>query len=159
MGLGFDEKKIIEDTTANMEIVSAELNDTYGPQLAVKLKVLSGEHEGFTFMDYSSRDEDTGNIRQGTKAWSIFQAALGVGFHEDGDVDEEDLVGEKIMGRITQTKTGSRNKLEFGTIGPYQEPKKRKKGAEPVAVAAPAAASESTTEEDLEDLDMGQAPF
>jgi hypothetical protein len=60
-----------------LEVLSAETADTYGPQIGLKLKVMGGEHEGHTFMDYANRDEDTGQIKQGSKAWSIFEACLG----------------------------------------------------------------------------------
>jgi hypothetical protein len=95
----FMEKELIEPGTQRLEVLSVEKTETYGPQVSFKLKVLGGEHDGYTFIDYATRDEDTGNINQGTKAWSIFEACLGVGFAK-------------------KTKTGSRNKVEFGTIGP-----------------------------------------
>ncbi len=126
MAIGFDPKEVIEDTTATVEILKAVLNDTYGPQLGLKVKVVGVEHNGHTFMDYSSRDETTGNVKDGTKAWSIFRAALGPDFYEGEDVDEQDLVGKQIVARITRTKTGSRNKLEFGTIGPVRREKPKK---------------------------------
>jgi hypothetical protein len=150
MAIGFDKNEVIEDTTATVEFLEAGLNDAYGLQLACKVKVDGGEHDGHTFMDYSSRDETTGNIREGTKAWSIFRAALGPDFHEDDDVDEQDLVGKQIVARITQTKTGSRNKLEFGSIGPVRR-KKPKKQASP---------EPSEVEEDDEGQDeLESAPF
>lgn len=155
MGLKFETKEVVPDHNATLGIMSAEISDTYGPQLAIKVKVLDGDSAGHTFMDYSALDEDSGNIRQGTKAWSIFQAALGVGFHEEPDVEIEDLVGERIVSRITQTKTGSRNKLEFGTIGPYQPPVSEKKAKK----RKPEPEPEVEEDEDDEDDPFAKAPF
>jgi len=155
MGIGFDKNEVIEDTTATVEILDAKLNDTYGPQLALKVKVIGGEHNGHTFMDYSSRDETTGNIREGTKAWQIFRAALGPNFHMNEDVDEQNLVGEQIIARITKTKSSSRNKLEFGTIGPVRR-KKPKTQAPP----EPGEVEEVDEDDDHEDDDeLDSAPF
>jgi len=69
-------------------------------------------------MDYSARDKDTGLIKQGGKAWSIFEACLGREFYKKPGVSLDSLVGKQFLGQVTQTKTGSRNKVEFGTIGP-----------------------------------------
>ena len=92
--------------------------DTYGPQIGLKLKVVGGAHDGHTFMDYANRDEDTGQVKQGSKAWSIFVACLGPDFYKRPGVSLESLVGKQFVGRVTQTGTGSRNKVEFGTVGP-----------------------------------------
>jgi len=153
MTLAFDKNEVIEDTTATVEILDAKLNDTYGPQLALKVKVIGGEHDGHTFMDYSSRDETTGNIREGTKAWQIFRAALGPNFHMNEDVDEQNLVGEQIIARITKTKSSSRNKLEFGTIGPV-----RRKKPKPQATPEPGEVEE-VDEDDEDDDELDSAPF
>ena len=69
-------------------------------------------------MDYANRDEDTGQVKQGSKAWAIFEACLGQDFHKRSGVSLESLVGKQFVGQVTQTKTGSRNKVEFGTIAP-----------------------------------------
>ena len=60
----------------------------------------------------------TGQIKGGTKAWSIFEACLGRDFHKKPGVSLESLVGKQFIGQVTATRTGSRNKVEFGTIGP-----------------------------------------
>jgi hypothetical protein len=109
---------VILPQVCQLAILDADKADTYGPQMYLKLKVVGGEHDGHTFSDYSSRDEDTGQIKQGSKAWSIFEACLGQGFHKRPGVSLESLMGKQFVGRVTQTKTGSRNKVEFGTIGP-----------------------------------------
>jgi hypothetical protein len=69
-------------------------------------------------MDYANRDEDTGQVKQGSKAWSIFEACLGRDFHKRPGVSLESLVGKQFIGQVTQTRTGSRNKVEHGTVGP-----------------------------------------
>jgi hypothetical protein len=98
--------------------MAADKADTYGPQIGLKLKVVGGEHDGHTFMDYANRDEDTGQVKQGSKAWSIFEACLGQDFHKRPGVSLESLVGKQFIGQVTQTRTGSRNKVEHGTVGP-----------------------------------------
>ena len=114
----FMEKELIEPGNQRLEVLSVEKTETYGPQVAFKLKVVGGEHDGYTFVDYATRDEDTGNINQGTKAWSIFEACLCQGFHKKSGVSLESLIGKRFVGQVTQTRTGSRNKIEFGTVGP-----------------------------------------
>jgi hypothetical protein len=116
--IGFAPKEVIPPEVCRLEVLDADKSDTYGPQMYLKVKVVGGEHDGHTFNDYSSRDEDTGRIKQGSKAWSIFEACLGREFHMRPGVSLESLIGKHFMGQVTQTKTGSRNKVEFGTIGP-----------------------------------------
>jgi hypothetical protein len=113
----FMEKELIEPGNQRLEVLSVEKTETYGPQVAFKLKVVGGEHDGYTFVDYATRDEDTGNINQGTKAWSIFEACLGVGFSKKIK-RLQDIESRRFMAKVEHTKTGSRNKVEFGTIGP-----------------------------------------
>ena len=114
----FAPKKIIPPEVCRMEISAADTADTYGPQIGLKLMVVGGDHDGHTFMDYANRDEDTGQIKQGSKAWSIFEACLGRDFYKRPGVSLESLVGKQFMGKVTQTRTGSRNKVEHGTVGP-----------------------------------------
>ena len=78
----FAPKEIIPSGFQQLEVLSVENTDTYGPQVAFKDKVIGGKHDGYTFVDYATRDEDSGQIKQGTKAWSIYEACLGVGFHK-----------------------------------------------------------------------------
>ena len=118
MDIGFAPKEVIPPEVCRLEILSAETADTYGPQIGLKLKVVGGEHDSHTFMDYANRDEDTGQVKQGSKAWSIFEACLGRDFHKRPDVSLESLIGKQFMGQVTQTRTGSRNKVEHGTVGP-----------------------------------------
>ena len=101
-----------------LEVLAAEKAETYGLQIGLKLKVVGGEHDGHTFTDYANRDEDTGQIKQGSKGWSIFEACLGRDFYKQPDVSLQSLVGKQFVAQVTQTRTGSRNKVEFGTIGP-----------------------------------------
>ncbi len=116
--IGFAPKEVIPPEVCRLEILDADKSDTYGPQIYLKLKVLGGEHDGHQFNDYSTRDENTGQVKQGGKAWSIFEACLGRDFYQQPGVSLTTLVGKRFMGQVTATKTGSRNKVEFGTIGP-----------------------------------------
>jgi hypothetical protein len=116
--VGFAPKEIIAQGVCRLEVMATDKADTYGPQIYLKLKVVGGEHDGHTFRDYANRDEDTGQIKQGSKAWSVFEACLGRGFHKRSDVSLGSLVGKQFMGKVTQTRTGSRNKVEHGTVGP-----------------------------------------
>jgi hypothetical protein len=116
--VGFAPKEVIPPEVCRLEVLDADKSDTYSPQIYLKLKVLGGEHDGHQFNDYSNRDEDTSRVKQGSKAWSIFEACLGHDFHKKPGVSLESLVGKRFMGQVTQTKTGSRNKVEFGTVGP-----------------------------------------
>jgi hypothetical protein len=120
----FERKKVIPDTSCVLEIINAENTDTYGKQSSLKVEIVDGEHAGHVFTDYCSRDEDTGRVRQGMKLWSVLEAALSPDFDEryaNLDAALAALKGKRIMARVTQTKTGSRNKLEHGTIGPVRK--------------------------------------
>jgi hypothetical protein len=116
--IGFAPKEIIPQEVCRLEVMAADTAETYGPQIYLKLKVVGGEHDGHQFNDYSNRDENTGKIKQGSKAWSIFEACLGQDFHKRPGVSLESLIGKQFMGQVTQTRTGSRNKVEHGTVGP-----------------------------------------
>ena len=122
--IGFAPKEVVSEANRTLRILEAWLTDDYGPQFAVKVEVIEGENVGYVFTDYSNRDENTGKIKQGGKAWSIFEACLGKDFYNKyGNVGTamEALKGKALIARVTQTRTASRNKLEFGTIGPYVE--------------------------------------
>jgi hypothetical protein len=113
----FAPKETIESGNQRLEVLSVEKTETYGPQLAIKLRVVGGEHDEYVFTDYASRDEDTGRINQGSKAWTIYEACLGKDFHKKiKGLDA--VVGKQFMARVETTKTGSRNKIEHGTVGP-----------------------------------------
>src|SRR5215216_4628381 len=114
----FAPKEIIGPQVCTLEVLAADKAEDYGLQIGLKLKVVGGEHNGHTFPDYANRDEDTGQIKQGSKAWSIFEACLGPNFYKRPGVGLKDLVGKQFVAQVTQTRTGSRNKVEFGTIGP-----------------------------------------
>ena len=128
--IGFAPKEVIPPQMCRLQILAADKAETYGLQIGLKLKVIGGEHDGFTFMDYANRDEETGQIKQGSKAWTIFEACLGRDFHKQSGVSLESLVGKQFVAKVTQTRTGSRNKVEFGTVGPVpMEEKKQVAGA------------------------------
>jgi hypothetical protein len=118
MDISFAPKEVISPEVCWLEVLAADKAETYGLQIGLKLKIVGGEHDGHTFTDYANRDEDTGQIKQGSKAWSIFEACLGPDFHKRPGVSLKSLVGKQFVGQVTQTRTGSRNKVEFGTIGP-----------------------------------------
>jgi hypothetical protein len=114
----FTLKEVIAPQVCKLEVLAADKAEAYGLQISLKLKVVGGEHDGHTFTDYANRDEDTGQIKQGSKAWTIFEACLGRDFHKRSGVSLESLVGKQFVAQVTQTRTGSRNRVEFGTIGP-----------------------------------------
>jgi hypothetical protein len=116
--IGFAPKEVIPPQVCRLEVLAADKAENYGLQVGLKLKVVGGEHDGHTFTDYANRDEDTGQIKQGSKAWSIFEACLGRDFYKRPSISLNSLVGKQFMAQVTQTRTGSRNKAEFGTIGP-----------------------------------------
>jgi hypothetical protein len=115
--IGFAPKEIIEPQVCRLEVLAADKAEAYGLQVGLKLKIVGGEHDGHSFTDYANRDEDTGQIRQGSKAWSVFEACLGADFDKRPGVGLKDLVGKQFVAKVTQTRTGSRNKIEFGAIG------------------------------------------
>src|SRR4028118_922684 len=118
MDMEFRPKKLMPPQVCRLTVLAADKAEDCGPQNSPKLKGGGGQHDGHTFMDYANRDEDTGQVKQGSKAWSIFEACLGQDFHKKSGVSLESLIGKQFMGQVTQTKTGSRNKVEFGTTGP-----------------------------------------
>ena len=128
--IGFAPKEVIPQGVCRLEVLAAEKAETYGLQIALKLKGLGGEHDGHTFTDYANRDEDTGQIKQGSKAWTIFEACLGQDFHKRSGVSLDSLVGKQFVAQVTQTRTGSRNKVEHGTVGPVP-PEERKEASGP----------------------------
>jgi hypothetical protein len=79
--ISFAPKEVIPQEVCRLEVLAAEKVETYGPQIGLKLKVVEGEHEGHTFTDYANRDKDTGQIKQGGKAWSMFEACLARDFY------------------------------------------------------------------------------
>ena len=124
--IGFAPKEVIPQQVCRLEVLAADKAETYGLQIALKLKVIGGKHDRHTFTDYANRDEDTGQIKQGSKAWSIFEACLGRDFHKQPGGSLQSLVGKQFVAQVTETRTGSRNKVEFGTIGPVPPEEKNK---------------------------------
>ena len=122
--IGFEPKEIVEPQVCRLKVLAADKAEDYGLQIGQKLKVVGGKHDGHTFTDYANRDEVTGRIKQGSKAWSIFEACLGPDFYKRPGVGLKDLVGKQFVAQVTQTRTGSRNKVEFGTIGPVPSEEK-----------------------------------
>jgi hypothetical protein len=124
MEVSFAPKEVILPQVCRLEVLAADKAEAYGLQISLKLKIIGGEHDGHTFTDYANRDEDTGQIKQGSKAWTIFEACLGRDFHKRPGISLETLVGKQFLAQVTQTRTGSRNKVEFGTIGPVSSQEK-----------------------------------
>ena len=124
MDIEFQPKDLIGPQVCRLEVLAADKAEDYGLQIGLKLKVIGGEHNGHTFPDYSNRDEVTGQIKQGSKAWAIFEACLGPDFYKRPGVGLKNLVGKQFIAQVTQTRTGSRNKVEFGTIGPVPSEEK-----------------------------------
>jgi hypothetical protein len=81
--IGFAPKELIAQQVCRLEVLAADKADTYGPQIYLKLMVVGGEHDAHTFSDYSNRDEDTGQIKQSTKACKPYRDALVVVRLED----------------------------------------------------------------------------
>jgi len=124
MDISFAPKEMISPHVCKLEILAADKAEAYGLQISLKLKVVGGEHDGHAFTDYANRDEDTGKIKQGSKAWSVFEACLGQDFHKRPGVSLESLVGKQFVAQVAQTRTGSRNKVEHGTVGPVSPEEK-----------------------------------
>ena len=98
MEIGFEPKEIIEPQVYRLNVLAADKAEDYGLQIGLKLKVAGGEHNGYTVMDYANRDEVTGQIKQGSKAWSVFEACLGPDFYKRPGVGLKDLGGKQFMG-------------------------------------------------------------
>jgi hypothetical protein len=131
MEIGFAPKEVISPQMCRLEVLAADKAEAYGLQISLKLKIVGGEHDGHTFTDYANRDEDTGQIKQGSKAWSIFEACLGQDFHKRPGVSLSSLVGQQFTAQVTQTRTGSRNKVEFETVGPVPPEEKQHQASRP----------------------------
>src|SRR5919199_19655 len=104
--IGFAPKEVIEPQVCRLAVLAADKAEAYGLQIALKLKIVGGEHDGYIFTDYANRDEDTGQIKQGSKAWSIFEACLGPDFHKRPGVSFHSLLGKQFAAKVTQTRTG-----------------------------------------------------
>ncbi len=101
-----------------LEVISADLAvSEFGPQLRLDLKVVGGEADGATMVDYSARGED-GSIRVGSKAWSIFEACLGRRLQQNEALDTDDIVGRRFRARVAIRSSGNGCRVEHGTVGP-----------------------------------------
>jgi hypothetical protein len=129
-----------------LEVEEAEPVDDFGPQLRLRLRVAEGEHEGFEFTDYPNRGAKNG-VKEGTKAWDIFEACLNTRLSPEDELDSDDLVGKKFQAMVSVKKTGKGNRTEHGTIGSYRPKKNELK--DPLDVEEP------TVNED----DLGDLPF
>ena len=136
--IGFAPKEIIPQEVCRLEILAADKADTYGPQIGLKLKIVGGEHDGHTFMDYANRDEDTGQIKQGSKAWSIFEACLGRDFYKRPGVSLESLSASSswVRSRRREPAPGTRS-----SSGPSALCRRRRSRRPPSQVTATMASS------------------
>jgi len=120
-----------EGENLNVRIKNAEqVSGQFGPQIKLDLTVIDGRFAGYEFNDWLKlhEDEETGEVyvKEGGKAWEVLAAVLGeAGAEEFENVFE--LVGETLTARASlRGKAKKNNGLEFGSIGPYIPPKKRK---------------------------------
>jgi|SRR5215211_1775259 len=113
-----------DGATVILAILEAEVvSGQYGPQLRLKLKVVSGKYRGFEFYDWSklSKDPQTGEVYYdlGTKVEEIYSAAFGDEYSFEDDHEPRELVSRRIMSRVGLAgKNEDRNRLEYGSIGP-----------------------------------------
>jgi hypothetical protein len=113
-----------DGTNAIMEVLDSEqVSGSYGPQLQLKLKVISGKYKGFEFYDGSklAKDPETKEVyvEIGGKAGDIWEAAFNGEYSRDMDHSPERLIGRRIMSRIAISgKKQDRNRLLHGSIGP-----------------------------------------
>ena len=54
--LDFAPKEIIPQEVCRLEVLAGDKAETYGLQIALKLKVKGGDHDGNNFTDYANRD-------------------------------------------------------------------------------------------------------
>ena len=121
-----------EGTPVNVRIKNAEeVSGQFGPQLRLDLVVIDGPYQGFEFPDWLKLnvDEETSEpyVKEGGKAWEVLVAVLGEQDAEE-PLEASELKGLTLTARASLRGKAKRNNgLEFGSIGPYIAPKKRKK--------------------------------
>ncbi len=52
--IGFAAKEVIAPQVCRLEVLAADKAEAYGLQIALKLKIAGGEHDGHTFTDYAN---------------------------------------------------------------------------------------------------------
>src|SRR5215207_10505427 len=120
-----------EGTPVSVRIKNAEeVSGQFGPQLRLDLVVIHGPYQGFEFPDWLKLnvDEETGEpyVKEGGKAWEVLVAVLGEQDAEE-PLEASELKGLTLTARASlRGKAKKNNGLEFGSIGPYIAPKKRK---------------------------------
>ena len=133
MGIRVRRKKVLpEGTPINARIKDAEqVTGQFGPQIRIDTTVIDGPHAGYLLTDWLKLhvDDETEEVfvKEGGKCWEVLVATLG---EQGADEFEEaaELKGEALTARASlRGKAKKNNGLEFGSIGPYIPPKKRKK--------------------------------
>jgi len=138
LGIRVRRKKVLpEGTPVNVRIKDAEqVMGQFGPQIRIDTTVIDGPHAGYLLTDWLKLhvDDETEEVfvKEGGKCWEVLVATLG----EQGAYEFEEaaeLKGEALTARASlRGKAKKNNGLEFGSIGPYIPPKKRKKNQEKI---------------------------
>jgi hypothetical protein len=133
LGISVRRQKVLpEGTPIDALIKDAEqVMGQFSPQIRIDLKVINGPHAGYEFSDYLKLhvDEETGEVfvKEGGKCWETIVASLGEAGADEFE-EASELKGAEITARASlRGKARKYNGLEFGSIGPYIPPKKRKK--------------------------------
>ena len=133
MSIGVRKRPVLpEGTPVNCRITySEQVKGQFGPQIELDLDVINGKFAGFQFKDWLKlhADDETGEVyvKEGGKAWEVLCATLGEAGAEDFE-EASELKGTTLTARASlRGKAKKNNGLEFGSIGPYIPPKKRKK--------------------------------
>ena len=114
--------EVLDPSTYVLEVVEAEPINVYEPQLKITLRVATGEHESFVFVDYPNCGSENG-VKVGTKAWDVFEACLDHPLSVNEELDTDDLIGKRFVARVLVRRNGRGNYTEHGSIASYQPDK------------------------------------
>jgi hypothetical protein len=123
--------KPFESLRAVLVIEDAEEDSgQFGPQIKVAIKVdddgLDGTHDGAVFTDWLQLDENTGDVKPGSKAWQVLEAVLG---EVPSGLEAEDLIGGRFAAQVGLNGKKTHSKVKHDTISPA--PRKKATKAEP----------------------------
>jgi len=110
-----------------LEVTGAEPINVYGHQIKLTLRVADGEHKGFVFADYLNCGSEDG-VKEGTKAWVVFEACLNRRLSINEELDTSDLIGKRFVARVLVRSSGRGNYCEHGSIAPYRPEKDEPEG-------------------------------